>query len=87
MSKKTAVKQIMNWILNNSVFTQTTTLDGEINIHLLLDKKEMKKMFDKHLALENQQIINAVTFGQNNNTVSLNKDKIIAEQYYKETYE
>lgn len=81
--KQTAVKQIMNWILNNSVFTQTTTLDGEINIHLLLDKKEMKKMFDKYLALEKEQLEKAFYDGDCNGTF----ETINKEQYYKETYE
>jgi hypothetical protein len=80
--KKTAVKKVMNWILNNAVFTQTTTLDGEINIHLLLDKKAMKKMFDKYIALEKEQLEKAFYDGDCNG----NFETISKEEYYIENY-
>jgi hypothetical protein len=81
--KKTAVKEVMNWILNNAVYHQTETLDGEINIHLLLDKKSMKKMFEKYLALEKEQLEKAFYDGDCNG----NFETISKEEYYIENYD
>ena len=36
--------------------------------------------------MEKEQIIEAVTYGQNNHTVSISADNERAEQYYTETY-
>lgn len=42
---------------------------------------------DLYLKLEKQQIIDAINYGQNNHSVSIESDKIKAEKYSKETYE
>jgi hypothetical protein len=36
--------------------------------------------------MEKQQIIDAVTFGQNNHTVNISDDLAIAKQYYNEQF-
>ena len=46
----------------------------------------MQQIYNKAKEMEKQQIIEAVGFGQNNHTVSINCDKKIAEQYYNETF-
>lgn len=42
--------------------------------------------FNQAKEMEKQQIVDAVTFGQNNNTVMIQADLEIAEQYYNETF-
>lgn len=42
--------------------------------------------FHKYLVMEKEQIINSVTYGQNNHTASIPADRERAEQYYTETY-
>ena len=36
--------------------------------------------------MEKKQIIDAITFGQNNNSVSLGYDKFVAEEYFINNY-
>lgn len=48
--------------------------------------KLYKKQIEQAKEMEKKQIIDAVTFGQNNHTVSITSDKETAEQYYNETY-
>ena len=45
-----------------------------------------KFLKDNFLEIEKQQIIDAVGFGQNNHTVSINCDKKLAEDYYNQKF-
>jgi hypothetical protein len=78
--KQTAVE----WFLiefNNLIREDELTemKPGEFNIKRSKIIEQAKEMFEK-------QIVDAVTFGQNNHTVMIPADLEIAEQYYNETY-
>ena len=45
-----------------------------------------EQLFKEAEEMEREQIIEAVTYGQNNHTVSTTSDIEIAQQYYNETY-
>jgi hypothetical protein len=65
---------ILSFKLESNNITQE-----EYNVKLYGLFNQAKEMFE-------QQIIDAVTFGQNNHTVMIQADLEIAEQYYNETY-
>jgi len=46
----------------------------------------LKMKCEQAKEMEREQIIEAVTYGQNNHTVSTTSDIEIAQQYYNETY-
>ena len=50
------------------------------------DFKTESEIFDQAKEMHKKEIIEAVTFGQNNHTVMIQADLEIAEQYYAETY-
>lgn len=54
----------------------------------MLDEWLWERIFKGNdwLLKEKQQIIDAITYGQNNHTVSITSDIEIAEQYYNEQY-
>jgi hypothetical protein len=47
---------------------------------------EWLKRFDQANEMFEKQIIDAVTFGQNNHTIRISVDLEIAEQYFKEKF-
>ena len=59
---------------------------GINNNKWLIDEEDLDKLIEQAKEMEKKQIIDAVTFGQNNHTVSITSDKETAEQYYNETY-
>jgi hypothetical protein len=58
---------------------------GEIEIDIQ-DAFKIADFLEQAKEMFEQQIIEAVTFGQNNHTVMIQADLEIAEQYYNETY-
>jgi hypothetical protein len=52
-------------------------------------KRELsvEEIIEQAKQIEKQQIIDAVTFGQNNYTIRISVDLEIAEQYYNETFQ
>jgi hypothetical protein len=61
-------------------------IDNVIPMHIIeLDmiKQEIKKALEK----EKEQILEAVKFGQNNHTVSIPEDEMIAKNYFNDKYE
>ena len=63
-------------ILGPEIIKQISRDDNERIARLERQAKEMHK----------EEIIDAITFGQNNHSVSIPCDKLSAEQYYNETY-
>ena len=55
------------------------TVDTETAVKLL-------EAFEQAKAMHKDEIVNAVTFGQNNHTVMISHDLIIATDYYNETF-
>jgi len=53
---------------------------------ILFQYPNLLSNIDKYLETEKQQIIEAVTYGQNNHGVSITWDLKTAEQYYESTY-
>ena len=63
-------------ILGPEIIKQISRDDNERIARLERQAKEMHK----------EEIIDAITFGQNNHSVSIPCDKLSAEQYYNETF-
>jgi hypothetical protein len=49
--------------------------------------KRPSDFFEKYLEKEKEQILEAVKFGQNNHTVSIPEDEMIAKNYFNDKYE
>ena len=52
----------------------------------LKDSLKWQEVIEKAKAMHKEEIIKAVTFGQNNHTVMISRDLIIATEYYNETF-
>ncbi len=50
------------------------------------DSRSLDEIFEQAKEMEKEQIIQSVTFGQNNHTVMISHDLIIATEYYNKTY-
>jgi hypothetical protein len=66
----------IEWLLENLINEPFSEEDFKHNFNVWNKAEEMHK----------QEIIDAVTFGQNNHTVMISADLEKAEQYYAETY-
>ena len=55
-------------------------------IDVLNFRNELDQVFEQAKEMDRHRIINAVTFGQNNHTLSISDDLAIAEQYYNQTF-
>ena len=61
------------------------SLLGEFENKALPSYKIMD-LFEQAKAMHKEETVNAVTFGQNNHTVMISHDLIIATDYYNETF-
>jgi hypothetical protein len=50
------------------------------------DSRSIDEILQQAKEMEKKQIIQSVTFGQNNHTVMYSQDLVIANDYYNETY-
>jgi hypothetical protein len=71
---KTAMQELIEWYQKEH-FVKTT-------FHIQLLNK-----FESLIEKEKEQIIEAVKFGQNNHTVSIPEDEMIAKNYFNDKYE
>ena len=51
-----------------------------------IDTEDLISYFEQAKAMHKEEMIEAITFGQNNHSVSIPCDKLSAEQYYNETF-
>ena len=75
--EKTAIQQ---------VFSELENLHPHLFNIYSTEGREFVNHFHKFLEVEKKQIIDAVTYGQNNYTPLTNTDKEIAENYYYNTF-
>lgn len=79
--EKTAIQEYTKDIFN----LITDAMDNDLSLQWLKDKIELEISLE-YVEKEKQQIIDAVTYGQNNYTFTTNDDKRIAENYYYNTF-
>ena len=65
---------------------QQTAVDWLYSMMFEKNGRITKEEYEQAKEIEKQQIIDAVTFGQNNHTIKVSVDLEIAEQYFKEKF-